>query len=549
METHTGKLMGRVAARQKLAALGRSFHLFLLCAAGAYGLALLASRLLGVIPDQWRLVQVPLLAALALAAALAFHRRPAPHETARLIDRQADTNDLFLTAALIRTAAGAYKPLVLRDAEEAAVAIVPRAVVPFHWWRRTRTGALALAALCAAMLWLPQLDPFGREAQREQKVEQRAKLEEGRKATELRLAALKEQGDQAQLSQAVLKATEDLKKSLAAMKPTDQKGNLEALAAERTSLSRMWRKAGEQQAADALKQNFEPQQFGEGQGRKAAEWKKQLQQGKTDALQKELEDLKEMAEKLARMPDGAQKRELQQKMNQALKDLADFASSQAGNPSLNAALQRAMEQLAMSDMQGLSQDALDALQQSLQLSEAEMQSLAQSMRDMQALEQALKTLQLAQRLNQSDPLDGGECQNCTTLGDYAQLYEQMMAQRGLGGMGDGQGQGNLRGMGAGMQGPGQGQGGVAPEDPSARTAFQSEKERTSLGAGRILLSMKTQGLSDTGEAEKNYEQYVDEVKQGVSEAIVHEQIPPAYHETIRKYFDTLEAENEQPPAD
>ncbi len=51
METHTGKLMGRVAARQKLAALGRSFHLFLLCAAGAYGLALLASRLLGVIPD------------------------------------------------------------------------------------------------------------------------------------------------------------------------------------------------------------------------------------------------------------------------------------------------------------------------------------------------------------------------------------------------------------------------------------------------------------------------------------------------------------------
>ncbi len=39
------------------------------------------------------------------------------------------------------------------------------------------------------------------------------------------------------------------------------------------------------------------------------------------------------------------------------------------------------------------------------------------------------------------------------------------------------------------------------------------------------------------------------MKQGVSEAIVHEQIPPAYHETIRKYFDTLEAENEQPPAD
>ncbi len=536
MGTHTGRLMGRVAARQRLAALGRSFHLFLLCAACAYGLALLASRLLGVIPDYWRLLQVPLLAVVALAAAVVFHRRPAPHETARLIDRQADTNDLFLTAALIRTAAGAYKPLVLRDAEKAAETIEPRAVAPFHWWPRTRTGALALAALCAAMLWVPQIDPFGREAERQQQVEQHQKLEEGRKATELRLAELKEQGDEAQLSKAVLKATEDLKKTLNAMKPADQKGNFQKMTAERTALSQMWRKAGEKQAADALKQDFEPQQFGEGQGRKVDEWKKQLEKGNADALKKEMEDLKEMAEKLAKMPEGAEKRALQQKMNQELKDLADFASSQAGNPSLNAALQRAMEQLAMSDMQGMSKDALQALQQSLQLSEAEMEKLAQSMRDMKELEQALRTLQLAQRLNQDDQLDGGQCQNCASLADYEALYRQMMAARGLEGTGEGQGgeAGDKRGRGAGMGGPGEGEGSVAPEDPSAATGFKSEKEQTSLTAGRILLSMKTKGVSEKGEATQNYEQAVDDVKQGVSEAIVHEQIPPAYHDTIRK---------------
>jgi hypothetical protein len=29
------------------------------------------------------------------------------------------------------------------------------------------------------------------------------------------------------------------------------------------------------------------------------------------------------------------------------------------------------------------------------------------------------------------------------------------------------------------------------------------------------------------------------VKQGVSEAIQQEQVPPGYHEAIKKYFDTL----------
>jgi hypothetical protein len=34
---------------------------------------------------------------------------------------------------------------------------------------------------------------------------------------------------------------------------------------------------------------------------------------------------------------------------------------------------------------------------------------------------------------------------------------------------------------------------------------------------------------------------VREVKQGVSEAIQQEQVPPGYHDAIKKYFDTLPA--------
>jgi hypothetical protein len=58
-------------------------------------------------------------------------------------------------------------------------------------------------------------------------------------------------------------------------------------------------------------------------------------------------------------------------------------------------------------------------------------------------------------------------------------------------------------------------------------------------AGKVLLSMQTKGLSDTGEAEENYAKSISEVKQGVSEAILQEQVPPGYHEEIKKYFDTL----------
>ena len=548
MGANTRKLMDGVAARQSLAAVGGRAYLVLLCAAGAYGVLLLVSRLLALVPNYWHLAQVPLLAVLAVAVALAFHHRPTPRESARLIDRRMNTNDLFLTAALIQTAAGAYKPLVLKDAESAAASIAPRDVVPFAWWRRTRNGALPLAALCAAVLWVPQLDPFGKDQQRQQKVEQRKQLEDSRKATELRLATLKEQADEGALSKTVVKAIDDLKKDLGAMKPTDQQGNLQRLNAQQAALSQMWKKAGEQQAADALKQSFEPQQFGEGTARKTEEWKKELAKGDAGGMKKEMEDLKAMADKLAKMPEGAEKRALQEKMNQELQDLANLAASQASSPALNAALQRAMEQLAMSGSQGLSQDALKALQESLQLSEAEMERLAQSIRDMKALEDAMHAVQLARRLNDAKSLSGDQSQGMGSMADYQALYEQMLAARqaqGIGQVGQGQGRGN----GPGMGNQGIGQGGVAPEDPSAKTAFTNEKSQSALTAGRILLSMKSQGLSETGEAASNYEQYVQEVKQGASEAIVHEQVPPAYHETIRKYFDTLEAPNEQPPAE
>ena len=100
-----------------------------------------------------------------------------------------------------------------------------------------------------------------------------------------------------------------------------------------------------------------------------------------------------------------------------------------------------------------------------------------------------------------------------------------------------------------MRGAGVGVGGLAPEDASLETDYKSQKSRSALTAGKILLSLKTRGVSDPGEARVEYADYVGQVKQGVSEAILHEEVPPAYHDSVRKYFDTMEASDAGGPAE
>ena len=113
------------------------------------------------------------------------------------------------------------------------------------------------------------------------------------------------------------------------------------------------------------------------------------------------------------------------------------------------------------------------------------------------------------------------------MGDYAALYARLMAA------------GAGAGAGAGMGGPGIGEGGVAPEDETTKSDFKSEQSKSALTAGKILLQWKTQGMSDAGAAQQNYMEKVAAVKQGASEAVLQEQVPPGYHQAISKYFDTI----------
>jgi hypothetical protein len=112
------------------------------------------------------------------------------------------------------------------------------------------------------------------------------------------------------------------------------------------------------------------------------------------------------------------------------------------------------------------------------------------------------------------------------MGDYAALYQKLLN--------------NKAGVGAGMgPNPGQGAGGKAPENDEAETAFKQERSPTQLTAGKTLLQWKAKEIGPTGARTEEYKDAVRQVKQGVSEAIAAEQVPPGYHAAIQKYFDTL----------
>ncbi len=139
-------------------------------------------------------------------------------------------------------------------------------------------------------------------------------------------------------------------------------------------------------------------------------------------------------------------------------------------------------------------------------------------------------------LNDKEKLDGEGTEGAESIEEYAEFYAELMAQLGLT-EGDGEGE---EGDGEGQGGRGMGRGAKADEDDSVTTDFKTEQSRSAVTAGKVLLSVKTKGVSDRGDAKQEYRSAIEKVKQGYSEAVLQEQIPPGYHEGIKKYFDNID---------
>jgi hypothetical protein len=229
-------------------------------------------------------------------------------------------------------------------------------------------------------------------------------------------------------------------------------------------------------------------------------------------------------------PDSAEKRAAQEALTHRLSQFAEAMKDIVKSPSVDDALNRALAQLDSAKLNELAQEATEDAMKSLELSQQEMEQLSQSMKDGKSLEEALKNLQMARKLAAAGKLDGSAGKKEDGQENYALLFAEKMAELGESGDGQTPGQGN---------GPGQSNGAKRPEDESTKTNFKAEKSTAMLNEGKMLLEWKTKEVGESGNREEQYREAVRGVKQGVSEALQAEQVPPGYHDAIKKYFDTI----------
>ncbi|MBS0202406.1 MAG: hypothetical protein JSS49_05855 [Planctomycetes bacterium] len=541
------QLLIKVAQRMRLAAVGRSFYLAFLALCATFAVVLLAVRLSGLMPglldpsrETWMaLAAVPILSGLV---AMVLHHRPTLPDAARLVDQTTGAKDLYLTLSLIDTSAGEYQPLVLRSAEARAVGVLPERVLPFTWHERFWHAVWLPALVAVGVLFVPQLDPFGKVAKANLVAKRQDRLVESKKATQLRLDMVQRKLEEHDKGNATDDAIEELKLAFNKMVPTKREDNLKSLMAEQKDIGKLWRQLSAERLKDMMDSSTSgDQQFGSNEGEKLEKWQQELQEGDAGGIQKELQDLKQALQKLAQTKDPVKRAELMQELKERMEDLEKLAKDKLHNEDLAAALERAMQQLELSDQKDLSQDALESAMESLELSQAEVKDLEQAMKDLKELEQALKTIQQAKKLNDGEKLDGEQTAEFKTLADYEALYAELLAANGAG---EGNGEGEGEGEGEGMGQRGFGKGGAAPEDDSQVTGFKTEQSKSPVVAGKMLLSMQQKGEAEKGEVVRDYKVLLQTVKQGAMEALNTEHIPPGYHEGIKGYFDALEKTNE-----
>ncbi len=542
----SGKVLKHVAWRLYAARVTRRFVWMLFLVAAVYAVVLGVSKSVFIPGVSHFLTPASLgvIPALAALLSLVTVRFPQRDDAARAVDTRYKTRDLFLTLTMLDQAAGEYKPLVGKDAETRAKSVQPEQVVPLDPLgnRRRQNLVSAVVAIGVALFlltsYVPQFDILGVKAEADEVEKKSVALAEAKKATDVRKAELDKKDVDEKNSEQVEQALNVVKQDLRKMEKGKRKENAERLAGDQKMLGEKFRGLAND-LKSLLNKELSEQQFGSGDLSEFRKMQKELQEGNPEAMAKKMDEIKEELQRLAKTDDPVKKAELQRQIQKKMDDLADLAKDQ-GAKSMQAALQRAMDQLDAAKDGKLSTEALQQAMESMDLSKMELQQMAQSVRDMKSLEEALKTLSKAKQLNGKDQLDGEMADAAASMEDYEALYEEMMAKMRAEGMGEGEGEGEGDGDGDGTGGEGMGRGGRPPEDDSVTSNFKNEQAKTQVQKGKVLLSLKTKGLTETGDAKKEYRQSIEAIKQGADEAIEEEQVPPGYHETIKKYFNSLE---------
>jgi hypothetical protein len=519
-------LLSRTLLRLRLLSAARRGLRALLVLAAAYAAFLVTMRLTGIL----RLTPEALaLAGLALAALLigaVWPRRPALRDAARAVDRHAQTDDLFLTMLMLENSPGEFQPLVAAQAESKAGRIRSAEVVPMRINGRL-CAVCTLLLLCAGLVpFVPQLDPFGRVEASQLAEKEAKKLDEAKQATKERLAQIEQEHLSDTEAKEVAKALDQLKTTMKAAQPKAKAANAQALGIAQKNVADQWRKISADKLKDLLSESSIAQQFGSSGTGESKKWLEQLQAGSTEALKKEMKALQKDMEELAKTNDPFKKAELQKRLREKLDALSQFAKEQTGSKTLAAAIKRAQEQMrtaSKGEDDPASKEAMQSAAESMKLAEKELEQVAQSVKDLKELEKGLTALQMAKKLNSDEQLDGKKVEGAQSMDEYMAMFEQM-----------------TKGKNPNQANEGEGDGSTRDENDASKSKFKTEMSKSHITKGKVLLTLKTKGMGEHVDVKEQYRAAVRDVKSGISEAILQEEIPPGYHEGIKGYFETLD---------
>lgn len=480
----------------------------------------LAGRLTGFVPTgtfSYEILLVPL--ALGVASALFWHRSPSRLDAARMADDVSRSKDLFQTAVSIRNPDAGYARLSIIDAERESARINPAESAPFTFHRRLWGLVLSLLLLGTCILFVPRLDPFGRDAARKRAEDNKKRSEKIAKRVERRLAVMK--NTDSKNSPEVEKLLQEVKNRFEKLRKSRMVENEKSLKQAKMALDEMWRRKAAERLSDKSGASL-GRRLGV-LGTKERTWLEQTRKKDYSGIRKEVDEIRRLAAEIAATSNSAEREKKKAELKKRLEKLRRVAS-RMGSKSVQNALQSAMEQLSMSGMSGVDRArAMKSLRNAMNLADRELQRLQQQANDISDLEMASKACQLARELSKLKAAMAANSEGLQSMEDYAKFYQECVSKCKCKGKGKKPGQ------------PGGG-GGKASENDKAKTAFKDEKSKSQLQPGKITMSWKVKGMGKKGAAEINYNQNVKKVEQDVNEAILKEEIPPGYHDAIKQYF-------------
>ncbi len=515
------RVLSKIARRARLNSFILRASFFSMIFAFAAVALVAGGRLGGFIPPGTLSYGV-LLAPLALGFAVAFflHKAPGRFDAARMADDSLDSKDLFQTAVSIRDPDVGYARVSLSDAEDASARIKPEKSVPFTFHKRLWILAFSLLLLAVCVRFVPRCDPFGRDEARKRAAENRRRSEKIAKSVERRLDVLKNTATKN--SPEVEKLLREVKENFNKLRKSRMGENEKSLKRAKSALDEMWRRKASERLADKTALSL-GRKLGV-LGTKERAWLDQMKKRDYSGIKKEIDEIRRLAADIASTSDPAEREKKKEELKKRLEKLRDFVASRMGSKSAQSALQSALQQLNMAGMPGVNQaQALKSLGNALNLAGRELQRLQQQANDISNLEMASKACQLARELNKLKAAMAANASGLQSMEDYAKFYQECVAKC--------KGKGKRKKPGS----PGGG-GGKVPENDKAKTSMKDERSSSHLQPGKIIASWKVKGQGKKGEAEINYTETRDDVKQDVNEAILKEEVPPGYHDTIKQYF-------------